>query len=82
MRLNFLNRKSLSWVILQHERNQVLELLREIALASSFVGGVALPEDIWSVHVDFVVELICERVCSVEWRMASHHDEQNDPSSE
>lgn len=77
MGFDFFNGQSMSRISLEHESDKVFELFTEIGVSSSFVGAVALPEDIWSIDVDFVEKLVRGMISSVEGRMTSYHDKEN-----
>jgi hypothetical protein len=81
MSFDFFQRESMSGVILEHEVNQVLELLTKEWLAwFIFILTVTLPEDVSPIEVNFAVERVLLRVSSVEGRVTSNHDEKDNCS--
>ena len=76
--LDFFEGKSVSIIILEHEGDEVLELLAEEGETTWLVGTVAPPEYVRPVHKYLIVKLVLLGICSVEGGMTGNHDEQND----
>jgi hypothetical protein len=75
--LYFLNGKSMCRIHLEHKCYKVFKFLTEEREASFFVRTVTSPENVRPVYINFVIKLICCIVSSIEGRMTSYHNKED-----